>query len=192
PAESFRSSARLRLLRCRFTKSNPSRAPPKPSLLPGGSTRMMSAPQSARWRTHVGPARAKVRSSTRRPVRGSGSTAGSLEAARSSDTDILRRVRSVHGAMIAASRPYRPPSCDGLRQLPQLEVHQAPVGLDPRPPEGLDVLVARARDRSERELSAARTDVEWERIESDAASAGGFQREAHAVVVGAGVAGGDR
>ena len=86
---SFRSSAMHRLLRCRLTKSNPSRAPPKPSLLPGGSTRMMSAPQSARWRTHVGPARASVRSSTRRPVSGSGSTGGSFGVARFSDTGIL-------------------------------------------------------------------------------------------------------
>ena len=50
---------------------------------------MMSAPQSARWRTHVGPARASVRSSTRRPVSGSGSTGGSSGVARFSDTGIL-------------------------------------------------------------------------------------------------------
>ena len=60
-----------RLFRWRLTLSNPSRGPPKPSVERGGSTRMMSAPQSAKCRTQVGPARASVRSSTRRPDRGS-------------------------------------------------------------------------------------------------------------------------
>ena len=36
----------------------------------GGSMRITSAPQSARWRTQVGPARASVRSSTTTPVSG--------------------------------------------------------------------------------------------------------------------------
>src|SRR3954464_13310339 len=65
PSGFFRLSARLRLLRCRFWKSNPSRREPVMSLagLPGGSILMTLAPQSASWRTAVGPARACVRSS---------------------------------------------------------------------------------------------------------------------------------
>src|SRR4051794_25440926 len=66
PSGFFRLSARLRLLRCRFWKSKPSRREPVMSLagLPGGSTLTTLAPQSASWRTAVGPARACVRSST--------------------------------------------------------------------------------------------------------------------------------
>ena len=55
----------LRLLRCRFRKSEPSRGPPM--LSPGASgisTLMTLAPQSASWRTQVGPARTRVRSIT--------------------------------------------------------------------------------------------------------------------------------
>src|SRR4051812_8320003 len=66
PSGVFRLSARLRLLRCRFWKSNPSRREPVMSLAeaPGGSILMTLAPQSASWRTAVGPARACVKSST--------------------------------------------------------------------------------------------------------------------------------
>ena len=51
----------LRLLRCRFWKSNPWRLPPMPSPArpPGISILMAWAPQSTSWRTHVGPARAR-------------------------------------------------------------------------------------------------------------------------------------
>src|SRR5580692_3194305 len=69
PFSDFRSRLMKRLLRCRFWKSNPSRAiTSRPS--PGGSTAITSAPQSARCRTQVGPARARVRSKTRSPARG--------------------------------------------------------------------------------------------------------------------------
>jgi hypothetical protein len=57
----------LRLLRCRFWKSEPSRGPPIGSSPPkcgGVSILMTLAPQSASWRTQVGPERTRVRSST--------------------------------------------------------------------------------------------------------------------------------
>src|SRR5438105_10185881 len=67
PSGDFRSSVRLRLLRCRFWKSGPWRGPPAgspSSLCPGSSILMTLAPQSANWRTQVGPARTRVRSRT--------------------------------------------------------------------------------------------------------------------------------
>ena len=66
PSLVLRLRARLRLLRCRFWKSKPSRREPvtsRPSSA-GGSILITRAPQSASWRTAVGPARACVRSST--------------------------------------------------------------------------------------------------------------------------------
>src|SRR5215472_13884954 len=63
----LRLSVMLRLLRCRFWKSDPSRGPPSGSPPPGSggnSILMTLAPQSASWRTPVGPARTRVRSST--------------------------------------------------------------------------------------------------------------------------------
>src|SRR5215471_7440319 len=63
----LRLSVMLRLLRCRFWKSEPSRGPPSasPALGSGGSSILMTlAPQSASWRTQVGPERTRVRSST--------------------------------------------------------------------------------------------------------------------------------
>ena len=65
----------LFLLRCRFWKSEPSRGPPSavlPSTASGSSILMALAPQSASWRTHVGPARTRVRSSTVKRERGRG------------------------------------------------------------------------------------------------------------------------
>src|SRR5215471_5996125 len=66
-AGALRLSVMLRLLRCRFWKSDPSRGPPSGSPPPGSggnSILMTLAPQSASWRTPVGPARTRVRSST--------------------------------------------------------------------------------------------------------------------------------
>src|SRR5262249_49747602 len=63
----FRLSVMLRLLRWRFWKSEPSRGPPSasPALGSGGNSILMTlAPQSASWRTQVGPERTRVRSST--------------------------------------------------------------------------------------------------------------------------------
>src|SRR5215471_4479481 len=63
----LRLSVMLRLLRCRFWKSDPSRGPPSGSPPPGSggnSILMTLAPQSASWRTQVGPARTLVRSRT--------------------------------------------------------------------------------------------------------------------------------
>src|SRR6516164_10689327 len=63
----LRLSVMLRLLRCRFWKSDPSRGPPSGSPPPGSggnSILMTLAPQSASWRTPVGPAQTRVRSST--------------------------------------------------------------------------------------------------------------------------------
>src|SRR6266851_4162943 len=64
PSGAFRSSVRLRLLRCRFWKSKPWREPTSVAASSGASTLSTSAPQSASWRTAVGPARARVRSIT--------------------------------------------------------------------------------------------------------------------------------
>src|SRR6185295_17373797 len=63
----FKLSVMLRLLRCRFWKSDPSRGPPSGSPPPGSggnSILITLAPQSASWRTQVGPERTRVRSST--------------------------------------------------------------------------------------------------------------------------------
>src|SRR6516162_4920053 len=67
PASDLRLSVMLRLLRWRFWKSGPSRGPPSGSPLfnlAGGSTLMTFAPQSASWRTQVGPDLTWVRSRT--------------------------------------------------------------------------------------------------------------------------------
>src|ERR1700730_2292543 len=64
PCACLRSRVMLRLLRCRFWKSGPSRGPPIWPSSSGISILMTSAPQSASWRTQVGPARTRVRSST--------------------------------------------------------------------------------------------------------------------------------
>src|SRR5229473_71949 len=64
PSGAFRSSVRLRLLRWRFWKSKPWREPTSVAASSGASTLSTSAPQSASWRTAVGPARARVRSIT--------------------------------------------------------------------------------------------------------------------------------
>src|SRR5712692_4609535 len=66
PSGSRRLRVRLPLLRCRFWKSKPWRLPPMPSPVrpPGISILIAWAPQSTSCRTHVGPARARVRSST--------------------------------------------------------------------------------------------------------------------------------
>src|SRR6266436_5410737 len=66
-AGALRLSVMLRLLRCRFWKSDPSRGPPSASPPPGSggnSILITLAPQSASWRTQVGPARTRVRSRT--------------------------------------------------------------------------------------------------------------------------------
>ena len=67
PCGDLRSSVMLRLLRCRFWKSGPWRGPPGPSPFSrrgGVSILMTLAPQSASWRTQVGPERTRVRSRT--------------------------------------------------------------------------------------------------------------------------------
>src|SRR5215468_2771449 len=67
PLGSFRFNVIARLLRCKFWKSEPWRGPPGCSPAPSSSsasTLMTLAPQSASWRTQVGPERTRVRSST--------------------------------------------------------------------------------------------------------------------------------
>src|SRR6266446_6568470 len=66
PCGLLRLSVIAFLLRCRFWKSKPWRWPPMASVLPseGGSILITCAPQSASWRTAVGPARCAVRSRT--------------------------------------------------------------------------------------------------------------------------------
>src|SRR3989442_3884269 len=67
PSSVLRSSVMLRLLRWRFMKSEPLRGPPRPSPpspRSGISILMTLAPQSASWRTQVGPERTRVKSRT--------------------------------------------------------------------------------------------------------------------------------
>src|SRR5215468_4137501 len=67
PSFDFRLSVIARLLRCRFWKSGPARGPPggSPPVRAGGISILMTlAPQSASWRTQVGPERTWVRSRT--------------------------------------------------------------------------------------------------------------------------------
>ena len=67
PSGSFKFKDRDRLFRWRFWKSEFSLAPPicsPPVKFSGISTLMTLAPQSANWRTHVGPERTRVRSKT--------------------------------------------------------------------------------------------------------------------------------
>src|SRR5262249_41779689 len=61
-----------------FWKSGPCRGPPSPSPGEGGASILITrAPQSASWRTAVGPARTRVRSSTvKRASGGCGSGIG--------------------------------------------------------------------------------------------------------------------
>src|ERR1700744_2439145 len=74
PSGFLRSSAIARLLRWRFWKSGSWRAEksdgPAPSLPPSSraSILMTLAPQSANWRTQVGPDRTRVRSRTTRSL----------------------------------------------------------------------------------------------------------------------------
>src|SRR5947209_4541122 len=70
PRGSFRLSVIPRLLRCKFWKSEPCRGPPSGSTPSGISILTTSAPQSASWRTAVGPARTRVKSRTRMPDSG--------------------------------------------------------------------------------------------------------------------------
>ena len=66
PSVDLRSRVMLSLLRCRFWKSPSRRAELIcGTLLDGDSTWIARAPQSASWRTAVGPERPVVRSSTR-------------------------------------------------------------------------------------------------------------------------------
>src|SRR6266536_5342017 len=65
PASVFMLMVMLRLLGCRFWKSEPYRPPTLSSSSPGISTLTTWAPISESWRTQVGPERARVRSMTR-------------------------------------------------------------------------------------------------------------------------------
>src|SRR4051812_15796864 len=90
PSGDFRFSVIERLLRCRFWKSEPSRGPPMPSpsaMCSGISILMQFAPQSASWRTQVGPARTRVRSRTVKRC----------SAVEARGNDISGRVRQVVG-----------------------------------------------------------------------------------------------
>src|SRR5262249_60430045 len=81
PRGDLRSSVIERLFRCRFWKSEPRRAN-SASTSARASTLMTRAPMSASWRTHVGPARARVRSITEYAARGSEVMAGGEGAGR--------------------------------------------------------------------------------------------------------------
>src|ERR1700720_688765 len=73
PSSLLRFKVIARLLRCRVWKSGPWRRLPVASTSsPEGSILITCAPQSASWRTAVGPARCAVRSMTRKSLRGSG------------------------------------------------------------------------------------------------------------------------
>src|SRR5207249_11475711 len=67
PLGSLRLRVIARLLRCRFWKSEPWRGPPGCSPVASSSSASILttlAPQSASWRTQVGPERTRVKSST--------------------------------------------------------------------------------------------------------------------------------
>src|SRR3954469_12592877 len=84
PSLLFRFSDSDRLLRCKFWKSGPSRRLPVASVCsPGISILMTSAPQSASWRTAVGPARWAVKSRTVNPSSGNAGISGLSDGKRS-------------------------------------------------------------------------------------------------------------
>src|SRR6266478_4010327 len=73
PSSLLRFNVIARLLRCKFWKSGPSRRLPVASTnSPEGSILITWAPQSASWRTAVGPARWAVKSTTKKSFKGSG------------------------------------------------------------------------------------------------------------------------
>src|SRR6201994_5137665 len=103
----FRFKVMARLLRCRFWKSEPSRRPTSSPASPssgGGSTRITSAPQSAKVRTQDGPARARVRSITLKRDSGSwGTWAGALALAGAS-TGLCMAVVLMVGLLVFLDR----------------------------------------------------------------------------------------
>ena len=104
----FRLSVRLRLLRCRFWKSGPS-APAAGGVdagPPGASILITSAPQSASWRTAVGPARCAVRSSTLKPLSGRGGS--SCASVRDKPGSVKRSGVMRHGSWFSPLRLGRP------------------------------------------------------------------------------------
>src|SRR5256885_181995 len=115
PCFDLRSRVRLRLLRCRFWKSGPSRGPPGGSLASrcsGGSILTTFAPQSASWRTQVGPARTRVRSSTVKrasavEARGAGIPALLYDAEKLHGEDQRRAGRDLGRAALVAVRRLR-------------------------------------------------------------------------------------
>src|SRR5207245_1416653 len=115
PSGSLRLSVTLRLLRWRFWKSKPWRLPPMPSPVrpPGISILMAWAPQSTSCRTHVGPARARVRSSTLKRDRGKelvvmlADPDGGLEDTREFLGDIVGAIRRYRPHTVFVHDPYR-------------------------------------------------------------------------------------
>src|SRR5262249_16917057 len=110
PSGALRLRLRDRLLRCRFCISKPCRSPPMPSLgsTPGGASILRtSAPKSAKMRTHVGPARTRVRSSTRRLDRALDERGGGID-----HSECYER----------ASAPHRVGQLDDARELAPLVI----------------------------------------------------------------------
>src|SRR5262249_9622092 len=108
PSGALRLRLSDRLLRCRFCMSKPCRSPPMPSLgsTPGGASILStSAPKSAKMRTHVGPARTRVRSSTRRLDRALDERGGGID-----HSECYER----------ASAPHRIGQLDNARELAPL------------------------------------------------------------------------
>src|SRR5271165_3070030 len=120
----------LRLLRCRFMKSGPSRGPPSGSPvsnLAGVSILMTFAPQSASWRTQVGPERTRVRSSTVKRL--------SASEARGNGISFSRTMFS-HPAIVKRARhsPISGELSTPLTGVAGAACHHAPAVRNPRGP----------------------------------------------------------
>ena len=127
-----------RLLRCRLAPSEPSdeNTPPPAGLC----TAIASAPRSVSWRTHVGPARARVRSTTRMPASGPSTVTGRRAAARASR-------RAVSGMNRASARRTIAPD-DGVRAVERrhpADARTAADGLERH----LGVVVAQRQSRTQ-------------------------------------------
>src|SRR6266446_3306135 len=123
PSSLFRFNVIARLLRWRFWKSGPSRRLPVASTSsPDGSILITRAPQSASWRTAVGPARCAVKSRTRKSFNGS----GTIVIGRFSLVSRSRVVPSPAGAL-AKNRVGGLPLCRRQRRIQGFQSGQKPL-----------------------------------------------------------------
>src|SRR5678815_1396033 len=129
PCGDFRSSVMLRLLRCRFWKSAFERGPPGPSPFSrwgGVSILMTLAPQSASWRTQVGPDRTRVRSRTVKRERAEEALGNGItrtpESLSGPRTGFPARHSLIYGGLSIASRTG-PERNDGLARPKKAFIH---------------------------------------------------------------------